>query len=418
MQQHVSPNLTRNILLCLVLGVLVGSLLHLAPTGHWTDHYLTDNILDVGGKIFVKFLSMTVIPVVFVSLVYGTCELRDQSSIGKLATQTLFLYLITTVIAIVLALVFANLFGIGKQDIPLAHINYTATAAAPSFKETLLNMFPSNPLSAMVNGQMLQVIIFSLLFGVAIAYAGERGKPVVALFRSLNDVIMLLVIMLMNAAPLGVFCLVAHVFAKFGFYLFSQLASYFMTVVFVLLIHLVLMHSTMLSLLARLNPWHFYRKMFPAMLFAFSTSSSNASIPVVLETVRDKLGVPNFIASFSIPLGATINMDGTAIMQGVATVFIANLYHVQIDLAGYLTIVVMATFASVGTAGVPSAGLITLSMVLQQVGVPLQGIGIIIGIDRLLDMLRTAVNITGDAAVACVVAKNKKALDTDTYYAK
>jgi Na+/H+-dicarboxylate symporter len=267
----------------------------------------------------------------------------------------------------------------------------------------------------MVEGNMLQVIVFSILFGIAVALAGRPGEKVADLFSDLNEIIMKLIIILMDLAPYGVFCLMAKLFATLGFDTIGNLITYFLLVLFVLVLHGTATYPLMLKLLAGLNPLMFFRKMRPVMLFAFSTSSSNATLPVTLKTTTHHLGVRNNIASFTIPLGATINMDGTAIMQGVATVFIAQAYNIDLSFAQYLSVILTATLASIGTAGVPGVGLITLAMVLQQVGLPVEGIALIIGVDRLLDMTRTAVNVTGDCTVSCIVAKSEGEFDQSAF---
>jgi Na+/H+-dicarboxylate symporter len=274
----------------------------------------------------------------------------------------------------------------------------------------LINMFPTNPLRAMVEGQMLQIIVFALIFGFSISLAGQRGRAIAAVFEDLNAVIMKMVMLIIRTAPVGVFALIGRTFATEGLDIFVPLAGYFISVALALVLHLLLTYTSLLRL-ARLDPWIFLSKMRTAMTFAFSTSSSSATIPVTLSTVEHRLGVRNSVASFTVPLGATINMDGTAIMQGVATVFIANVYGVDLSLGNYLAVILTATLASIGTAAVPGAGLIMLAMVLAQVGLPVEGIALIIGIDRLLDMLRTAVNVTGDAAVTSFVARTEDALD-------
>jgi len=340
--------------------------------------------------------------------------LGDTKKFGGLAIKTLVLYLFTTAIAITLGLFFASLFKIGVGS----HLTVAASYSAeniPSLKEVLLNIIPKNPFQALVNGDMLQVIIFSILFGTAIALSGDHGKRVAVFFEDANQVIMQLITMVMITAPYGVFCLLAGLLAKTGFDVVYQLLGYFLTVLFVLIVHVLVTNSFLLKFIGRLNPIIFFKKMYSAMIFAFSISSSNASIPITLETVKNKLGVGNTTAAFVIPLGATINMDGTAIMQGVATVFIAQAYNVDIGFVGYLTVILTATLASIGTAGVPGVGLITLTMVLKQVGLPIEGIAMIIGVDRLLDMVRTAVNITGDATISCIVGKFEKELDTKVY---
>jgi len=405
---------TAQILIALVLGVCVGILLNNLQHWHVTYAYLVDGVFDVGGKIFITILKMLVVPIVFISLVCGTCKLKDTRRFGRLALKTIVLYILTTMLAISLAVTLASAFKIGFGADLTTTSTFTAQSV-PSIKESLLNIFPSNPIEAMAKGNMLQIIVFSILFGLAISWSGRAGDRVAKMFMDLDIIIMRLMHMVIAFAPFGVFCLVSSMFARIGIGLISQLIGYFTVVLFVLLLHLFLSYSLILQVIGRLNPLLFFRKMASTMLFAFSTSSSNASIPVVLNTVETKLGVHNMPASFVIPLGATINMDGTAIMQGVSTVFIANTYGIDIGLSGYLMVILTATLASIGTAGIPSVGLITLTMVLQQVGLPVEGIALIIGVDRLLDMTRTAVNISGDATIACVVAKSEDSFDINTY---
>ena len=282
---------------------------------------------------------------------------------------------------------------------------------SPPIKQVFLEIFPSNPVKAMAEGNMLQVIVFAILVGVAISKSGEHGSRLRDSLDDWNEVIMKLVLMLMSVAPIGVFCLMTTVFANMGFGGIFDLAKYFFNVVLVLVLHFLLTYFLLLRFLAGLNPLRFYKDFYPVMVYAFSTSSSSATLPVTLETLEKKMGVRKEVASFTAPLGATINMDGTAIMQGVATVFIAQAYSVEIGLAGYMTVILTATMASIGTAGVPGVGLITLALVLQQVGLPVEGIALIIGVDRLLDMLRTSVNVGGDATVASIVAKSEGKLD-------
>jgi Na+/H+-dicarboxylate symporter len=276
-------------------------------------------------------------------------------------------------------------------------------------------MVPSNPVQAMAEGNMLQVIVFAVLFGVAITLAGDRGKHVPNLFNDLDAVIMRMVDVVMAMAPIGIFALITRTFAGQGADMILPMLGYFMVVVAALLVHATGTFSVLVRFVAGLSPVRFLAKMRAVLLFAFSTSSSSATIPVNLKTVEEKLGVDDSIASFTVPLRATINMDGTAIMQGVATVFIANVYAIDLGLSDYLVVVVTATLASIGTAGVPGVGLIMLAMVLGQVGLPVEGIALIIGVDRLLDMMRTAVNVLGDAAVSCVIARSEGALNTEIF---
>jgi Na+/H+-dicarboxylate symporter len=367
----------------------------------------------VGGKVFVNSLKMLVVPLVFISLVCGVCSLSDPKALSRIGGKAMGLYLTTTAIAVSMALFFAYLFQPGKNSsFPPAEF---APREGKSFMQVLIDMVPTNPINAMAEGNMLQLIIFSILFGVSIALIGERGKAIKSLFSDLNEVVMKLVTLIMNLAPYGVFCLILKLFASLGFSSFVPLLSYFSLVIFVLVLHAAVTYPTILFLLSGLNPFMFLKKMRPTMIFAFSTASSNATIPVTMEAVNKRLGVKNSIGSFTVPLGATINMDGTAIMQGIATVFIANVYGIDLSFVQYLTIIMMATMASIGAAGVPGVGLILLAGVLAQVGLPADGIGLILGIDRLLDMTRTAVNVTGDAAVSSIVANSEKQLDRDIY---
>lgn len=420
-------SLTNKILLAMVLGIVVGIGFNIvlgvdaanpAPTtsfGQWLQVFILDGVLDAIGQIFVASLKLLVVPLVFVSLVCGAASLGGHSRMGALATKTLVLYLLTTALAIALAIVAALIIQPGASvDMALA-TNY-ATPAAPSIKETFVNIFPSNPIQAMAEGNMLQVIVFSILFGIAISHTGgEIGKSMASFFDHLNTVVTKMVMLLMHLAPYGVFCLLVKLFATMGMSAILDLAKYFFTVLFVLLLHGLGVYGFLLKLLTGLSPVIFFKKMWKVMVFAFSTASSNATLPINLRTCEHDLGVDNKVASFSIPLGATINMDGTAIMQGVATVFIAQAYNIDIGVMGYLLVILTATLASIGTAGVPGVGLVTLAMVLQSVGLPVEGIALIIGVDRFLDMVRTAVNITGDAVVSVIVAKSEKMLNRECY---
>ena len=358
---------------------------------------------------------MLVVPLVFVSLICGTSTLSDPSKLGRLGAKSVGLYVVTTAIAITLAMSMALLISPGEGLNLTTETSFEAKTA-PSLGDVIVNMFPSNPINSMAQGNMLQIIVFAVLFGISMAMTGEAGKRVSAFFEDINTVIMRLVTIIMNLAPYGVFVLMAKLFSTIGGDTIFSLAKYFFLVFGVLIIHGLVTYSILLKLLSGLSPVVLLKKMRDAALFAFSTSSSSATLPVTMETARNKLGINNSVASFTLPLGATINMDGTAIMQGVATVFIAQVYGVDLSLGDYMMVVLTATLASIGTAGVPGVGLIMLAMVLQQVNLPVEGIALIIGVDRLLDMTRTAVNITGDCMVSCVVAKSEGGLDEDIYY--
>jgi len=402
--------LTRRIVVGMVAGLVVGLLLKWLDAQGTVSEFVVSGVLYVGGAIFLASLRLLVVPLVLVSLVCGTASLDDISSLGRVGGKTLGLYLATTAIAITLAILAATAIQPGA-GFELTSSSTFASREAPSLAEVLIGIFPTNPIKAMAEGNMLQVIVFAVLLGLAMTLAGAPGRRLISVFEDLSAVIMRLVVLLMSLAPYGVFCLVAKVFAEQGFDAFAPLSKYFATVLGVLALHLGLTYPAVLVLVGRLNPAPFFRKLRDPMLVAFSTASSNATLPVTLRTAEDRLGVHNSIASFTIPLGATINMDGTAIMQGVATVFIAQAYGVPLTHTDLLMVVLTATLASIGTAGVPGVGLIMLAMVLRQVNLPVEGIGLIIGIDRLLDMARTAVNITGDAAVTCVIARGEGRLD-------
>jgi Na+/H+-dicarboxylate symporter len=406
---------TQRILLGMLAGIVVGVALNgLAGDSSAVQTLLIDGLFRVVGTIFVALLQLMVVPLVLVSLVCGVTALGDPRALGRVGGKTLGLYLITTAIAIVLALSVAMLispgegFVISDQDIA-----YDGSEPPP-LADVLINMVPQNPVRAMVEGQMLQIIVFALLFGFSITLAGERGKHVINFFSDLNEVIMQMIFLIIKLAPIGVFALLARTFANEGLALILPLAGYFGAVVVALLLQVFVTYSLLLRTFG-LSPMRFLMQMRAPMSFAFSMSSSSATIPVTLNTLETRLGVQNSVASFTVPLGATINMDGTAIMQGVATVFIANVYGIDLHLTDFLTVVLTATLASIGTAAVPSAGLIMLAMVLGQIGLPVEGIALIIGIDRLLDMLRTAVNVTGDGAVTCVVAQSEGALDRQVF---
>ena len=406
--------LSTKILVGMGAGIIVGLLFNALggsdPTESVLITWIVENIFDVIGKIFVVSLKLLVVPLVFFSLVCGSASMGEDIKMGQVAIKTILLYLLTTAIAVSIALLVANIVDPGV-GINTGTIDSFEVKTAPSVKEVLIGIFPDNPFRAMVDGNMLQIIVFAILVGVAILKTGDPGKTVLRGCVLINEVIMKMVFMLINLAPYGVFCLLAKLFTREGFSAIVNLAIYFSTIVFVLSFHAAVIYSAILYILTGLNPLKLFKNMRPAMLFAFSTSSSNATIPVTLTTARNRLGADNSIASFTIPLGATVNMDGTAIMQGIATVFIAQAYGLELSMIQYVSVVATATLASIGTAGVPGVGLITLAMVLQQVGLPVEGIGLIIGVDRLLDMLRTVVNISGDGMVTTVVASSEKRLD-------
>ncbi|MCC2615778.1 dicarboxylate/amino acid:cation symporter [Aestuariibacter halophilus] len=419
-------SLTARIFIGMIAGIVTGTLLQalfddsgdfaFSVFGITVSTYtvLVEGIFHVIGQVFINSLKMLVVPLVFVSLVCGIMNLTEPSKLGRLGGKSVLLYVSTTAIAITLAMLAAIVVQPGAGVALPTDAQYVAKEA-PSLAQVLIDIFPDNPFESFAQGKMLQVIVFAVLFGVAMAMAGKAGKRLGGVFEDLNVVIMRLVTILMNLAPYGVFALLAKLFADINPDTIFSLLKYFLLVLAVLVLHAFGTYSVLLSMLARMNPLMLFRKMRDAALFAFSTASSSATLPVTLETATKKLGVKNSVASFTVPLGSTINMDGTAIMQGVATVFIAQVYGVDLTTADLLMVILTATLASVGTAGVPGVGLLMLAMVLNQVNLPVEGIALIIGVDRLLDMTRTAVNVTGDCMVACIVGKSEGELDVERY---
>lgn len=405
-------NLTRRIMIAMLAGAVLGIALNLTVAeSEIVSRYVIEGLFHVVGSVFIASLKMLVVPLVFVSLVGGVTSLGNLGALGRMSVKAIGLYLLTTTIAISIALTLAVGVGPGAGfDAGTTTAEFSGRAAPP-LSDVFINMVPSNPIAAMAEGNMLQIIVFALLFGIAVTMSGDRGRHVLDLFRDLDVVIMKMVEIIMRLAPYGVFALIARTFAAQGIELIVPLIGYFLTLTAALFIHALLVYPVLLKTLAGLNPLTFLRKMRDPATFAFSTASSGATIPVTLRTVESRMGVDDTVGAFTVPLGATINMDGTAIMQGVATVFIANVYGIDLGLTDYLMVILTATLASIGTAAVPGVGLVMLTMVLGQVGLPVEGIALIIGVDRILDMMRTACNVTGDCAVTCIVASSEQALD-------
>ena len=412
--QNVGRTLSKRIIIAMVIGAALGILINsfFMDMGFVRD-WLVGGLFDMTGRIFISSLQMLVVPLVLVSLVCGASALDDPKKLGRVGGKAVGLYLLTTCLAITFAMSAALIFkpGVGT-DLPSEDYS---VETAPPITDTLVNIVPSNPVSAMAEGNMLQIIVFAILFGIALSLAGKPGERLRSVFEDVNSVIMRLVLMIMWIAPIGVFALMTELFATTGWGTIRSLANYFALVLVVLVLHALIVYPTLLAVIGRVNPWVFMRKMRPVQLFAFSTASSNATLPITLSTVQNRLGVGRGTSAFTVPLGATINMDGTAIMQGVATVFIAQAYGIDLGMGALLTVVAMATMASIGTAGVPGVGLILLATVLTQVGLPIEGIALIIGVDRILDMTRTAVNVTGDATVATLVGKSEGDLDEQAF---
>ena len=413
--------LTTKIFIALLAGAILGIVLcYLVPDSSFKKDVIVEGILYVIGQGFIRLMKMLVVPLVFCSLVCGSMAIGDTKKLGTVGVRTLAFYLATTALAVCVALGVGNLINPGV-GLDMSAIQSSAasveTMEATSLTDTILNIIPDNPINSLASGSMLQVIVFALIVGVILAKMGERAETVANFFSQFNDIMMEMTIAVMKAAPVGVFCLIAKTFAGIGFDAFVPMLKYMGSVILALAVQCFVVYQVMLFVFTRLNPFKFIKKFFPVMTFAFSTSTSNATIPLSIDTLYKKIGVSKQISSFTIPLGATINMDGTSIMQGVAVVFIAQAYGIPLTPAAIATVIATATIASIGTAGVPSVGLVTLSMVLTSVGLPTEGIALIMGIDRILDMLRTAVNITGDAVCTTIVAKQQGAFNENTFRA-
>ena len=404
---------TTRILLSMFLGIFFGSLIN----NLFLDYSLvvfSIEIFSALGTIFISSLKLMVVPLVFFSLVTGVAQITDSSKLGSISIKAIFLYLATTSIAISLALFFSNFFNIGSGAGLISEAKFV-TPTPPSLKEVFVNIFPTNPIAAMANGEMLQIIVFSLLVGLGVKSLSS-SENLINFFVSGNNLMLKIVELIIWFAPIGIFCLLTDIFSQIGFSIIYDLAGYFFLLIAVLMFHGIFVYSFFLYFFTGLNPIVFYSKLKEVILFAFSTSSSSATMPLTLKSAKDQLGVDQSVASFTIPLGATINMDGTAIMQGVATVFIAQVYGIDLTITDFLMVILTATLASIGTAGVPGVGLIMLAMVLQQVGLPVEGIALIIGVDRLLDMVRTSVNVCGDSMIACLISSSENNLSQEIFY--
>lgn len=407
--------LTTVIFIALIFGAITGMVLHyLVPGGYWKDTILINGIFYIGGNGFLRLMKMLVVPLVFCSLVCGSMSMGDTQKLGKIGIKTIGFYLATTALAITVALCIGNLInpGLGlDMDIVQTQAAQVEIAEKTNFADTLLNIIPENPIHALAAGEMLPIILFALIVGVILATLGESVETVSNFFSQFNDVMMQMTMMVMKLAPFGVFCLIAKTFSGIGFDAFLPLLKYMLAVFLALAIQCLVVYMSMLKIFTGLSPIRFLKKFAPVMGFAFSTATSNATIPLSIDTLADKIGVSKKVSSFTIPLGATINMDGTSIMQGVAVVFAAQAFGIALTPVDYVTVIATATLASIGTAGIPSVGLVTLSMVFTSVGLPVEAIALIMGIDRILDMTRTAVNITGDAVCTTIVAKQSNALN-------
>ena len=411
-------SLSNWILIGMILGMATGLILNFfVPDSFFKNIILVDNVFYLGGNLFIKLMKMLVVPLVFCSIVVGASSISDIRKIGTIGGRTILIYLITTALAVTIAL------GIGMLIKPGVGLNMAVTSQAgnvtlnQTMTDTILNMVPDNPLNSLASGDMIPVIIFGLLIGVILAKLREETDVINTFFNQGNRIMMEMTSIVMKFAPIGIFCLMARTFAGLGFDGLLPLGKYISCVLLGLAIQAFIVYPSMLVIFTRLNPITFFKKFISVMFFAFSSSTSNATIPLNLEKLAE-MGVSKDVSSFTIPLGATINMDGTSIMQGVAVMFAAQAYGMDLGTSALLTVIFTAVMASIGTAGVPSVGLITLTMVFNSVGIPVQAIGIIFGIDHILDMFRTAVNVAGDAICTIIVAFKNNSMDVDVFKGK
>jgi len=407
--------LTTKILLGLLLGFLFGLALNNIQDGFIKNTVLLDGVFKVLGNGFTSAIKMMVVPLVFVSLVCGTSSMGDVKRLGRIGGKTMIFYLGTTAIAIIISLALGNLLKPGTGlDMSSMVAGEVTIGESKSVVDIILGIIPSNPVQSLAEGEMLQIIFFAMLLGVAMSVLGKKADPVRAIFESANEICMKMVSIIMMAAPYGVFALVSTTFATVGTDAIFALLKYIVIVLLGLLIHVTFVYGGLFKLFTRQKIKPFLSKFTRVAAITFSTASSNASVPASLE-IMDELGVSKGVRAFTIPMGATINMDGTAIMQGIAALFIAQIYNIELGMNDMMTIVLTATLASIGTAGVPGVGMIMLSMVLQSVGLPLEGIGLIMGVERIIDMFRTTVNVMGDNICTLIIANSEKELELEKY---
>ena len=397
MSKKKKLSLAAQIFIGLFLGIIAGFIFLAAGKAEWAVAYVKPF-----GTIFLNLIKFIVVPIVLCSIIGGVISMKDIRKVGSIGWKTVVYYLFTTAFAVIIGLIFANLFKGTFQVLQTSDLEYEV-AQTTNFMDTLVNIFPSNIIQPLANASMLQVIVIALFFGFGIILAGEKGEPLAKVIVSLSDVSMIIMELILKLSPIGVFCLITPVVAENGAKILGSLAMVLLTAYISYVVHAVVVYSASVKTMAGLSPVKFFKGMAPAMAMAFSSASSVGTLPLNLECA-EKLGAKRDIASFVLPLGATINMDGTAIYQGVCAVFIATCFGIDLTLTEMMTIVLTATLASIGTAGVPGSGMIMLAMFLQSVGLPVVGIALVAGVDRIFDMGRTVVNITGDSACAVVVS--------------
>lgn len=407
---------SKKIFIGLILGIIVGVIMHtLVPDSHFKNDILIEGIFYTIGQLFIRLMQMLVVPLVFFSIADGCRNLGDTETLGKVGVRIVLFYLFTTALAIFISLTLASAVGPGKgMNMSIGDQSFEVDKTDISLSDTILDFIPTNPIEALAEGNMIQIIIFAVLVGLLIASMEDRLITLGNIVTEMNDLMMGMTMWVMKLAPIGVFFLIARTFSTLGYDAILSMLTYMASVLGSLVVQLIIVYMLLIVIFVRVNPFKFLKNFAPVMTFGFSTASSSATVPIHIQTLED-MGVDKKISSFTIPLGATINMDGTAIMQGVAVIFIANAYGIALTPRDFMTVILTATIASVGTAGIPSVGLITLSMVLESVGLPVEGVAIIMGIDRILDMARTTVNLGGDATGTMIVANSVGAFDKNKF---
>ena len=406
---------TKKVLFSMVTGIVVGLLINnFFIPNQLIESILINQVFHTISSIFLILLKMIVLPLIFVSIISGIISINDVNTLGRLGIKTLTLYIFTTMVAITLALFISSFVNYNIEVIDAVNNTKQVLAAEPS-SNFILSIFPQNFFAALVDGNVIQVLSFAIFIGISASFIKNEIPEFVNLIDNLNKIFNKMVLIIISFTPIAVFALLAKTFSMEGLDVFIPLMKYFSIVVLVLLLHFTFTYSLLLKFFSNLDIGTFYAKLKSLIIFTFSTSSSNASIPFTLDIVTNKYGVNKSLASFSIPLGATINMDGTAIMQGCATYFLAAYYGIELELVDFMVIILTATVASIGTAGIPSAGIIMLSLILTELGIPLEGITLLLGVDRLLDMMRTSVNVSGDTCISCVVAHSENLIDVKKF---
>lgn len=406
-------SLVKKIFIALILGSIFGLVLNKLPHNIVFEHFVLNGVIKLIGQAFTNLIKAMVVPLVLVSIILGTASIGDLKKLGSIGSKIVLFYIGTTILAVTLALFMAEFINPAAHQFHVAN-NFVPEQQHLSAYQIILDIIPTNPIQSLANGNMLQVIFFAVLFGIGITLVGEKASSVKKFLDSLNEINLKLISVIMQFAPIGVFALISYTFYNFGWDIISSLSKYVLVVYVALAIQAFVIYSLMFWAFTRLDIRKFWRKFAPVASIAFSTSSSNAALPVSMEAA-DKMGIARGVSSFTLSLGSTINMNGTAIMHGITVVFLAHIYNIDLTTVDFIKVICMSTLAAIGTAGVPGVGMLMLAMVLQLVNIPIEAIGLVLGIDRILDAGRTVVNVMGDCVCTLIVAKLENDLDIDKF---